>query len=307
MKLKILSILSRRVNAESSGNNTQGTNPQEKNTAGKKAEGSSTQQWEFIDSGFQTARYNMDYDLMLVERCKTLNKSFFRVYRWKPYAISLGYNQNKALNELTLNFNKCKTENIDIVQRPTGGRAVFHAEELTYSVVFKSNRPVRDLYRDISMALLDGLKSVDPKLFELSFSKDTPDLLKLIKTGMYNLCFNSQVKYEINWRGKKVVGSAQRKFGDIVLQHGSILLGPRHKDIVDYLNVSGEQRVKMKQEIEDKTACINEICGRNVTYDETARALLKGFEKGFNIKFSKINRLANHFPGNREVSDKILN
>lgn len=263
--------------------------------------------WEFIDSGYQTARYNMDYDLMLVERCKNLNKSFLRFYRWKPNAISLGYNQNKALNAIHIDYNKCKSDGIDIVQRPTGGRAVFHAEELTYSVVFRSNRPVRDLYRDISMAILDGLKSIDPRLFELSFSKDTPDLLKLIKTGMYNLCFNSQVKYEINWQGKKLVGSAQRKFGDVVLQHGSILIGTKHKDIVNYLNITGEERVKMRNEIEDKTISLSEIVHRKITYDEVSDAVFKGFEKGFNIKFSRINRLPNYFPENHEVSEKTLN
>jgi lipoyl(octanoyl) transferase len=263
--------------------------------------------WEFIDSGFQTARYNMDYDLMLVERCKNLNKSYLRFYRWKPNAISLGYNQNKAMNEITLNFNKCKADGIDIVQRPTGGRAVFHADELTYSVVFKSKRPVRDLYKDISMAILDGLKTIDPKLFELSFSKDTPDLFKLIKTGMYNLCFNSQVKYEINFHGKKLVGSAQRKYGDIVLQHGSILLGPKHKDIVNYLNISGEERVSMKKEIDEKTTSLGEITGRKISYNEVSNAVFNGFEKGFNIKFNKINRLPNFFPENRETSEKILN
>ncbi len=263
--------------------------------------------WEFIDSGFQTARYNMDYDLMLVDKCKNLNRSYLRFYRWKPNAISLGYNQNKAINELALNFNKCKSDLIDIVQRPTGGRAVFHSEELTYSMVFKSKRPVRELYKDISMAILDGLKALDPKLFELSFSKDTPDLLKLIKTGMYNLCFNSQVKYEINFHGRKLVGSAQRKFGDIVLQHGSILIGPKHKDIVNYLNISGEERIKMRNEIEEKTTYLNEITGRKISYDEVSVAVFNGFEKGFNIKFNKINRLPNFFPEIRETSEKVLN
>jgi lipoate-protein ligase A len=285
--------------------NVPGNDRDVNNTAGNTSTGNTY--WEFIDSGYQTARYNMDYDLMLVERCKNLNKSYLRFYRWKPNAISLGYNQNKALNALQIDSNKCKSDDIDIVQRPTGGRAVYHADELTYSVVFRSKRPVRDLYRDISMAILDGLKSIDPKLFELSFSKDTPDLLKLIKTGMYNLCFNSQVKYEINWLGRKLVGSAQRKFGDVVLQHGSILIGPKHKEIVNYLNISGEERIKMRHEIDSKTISLKEIAGRKISYDEVSKAVFDGFEKGFNIKFNKINRLPNHFPENHELSEKTLN
>jgi lipoate-protein ligase A len=277
------------VNAESSGNKVTEKIPV----------------WEFIDSGFQAARYNMDYDLKLVEECGRTGKSFLRFYRWKPYAISLGYNQNKSLSALNINEGKCNADGIDIVTRPTGGRAVFHAEELTYSVVFKTKRGVRELYRDISMAVLDGLKTIDLKMCELSFSKETPDLLKLIKTGMYNLCFNSQVKYEINHRGKKLVGSAQRKFGEVMLQHGSILIGSRHRDIADYLNISGEERIRMKNEIDEKTTCLNSIAGRIVSYDEASKAVFEGFTRGFNIQFSKINRLASHFSG--KEAEPVLN
>lgn len=279
----------------------------EENTSGLNSTIQLNPYWEFIDSGSQTARYNMDYDLMLVDKCKNFNRSYLRFYRWKPYAISLGYNQGKSLNELTINHSKCSADGIDIVQRPTGGRAVFHAEELTYSVVFKSKRQVRDLYRDISLAILDGLKTIDPLLFELSFSKETPDLLKLMKTGMYNLCFNSQIKYEINFNGRKLVGSAQRKYGDIVLQHGSILLGSKHKDIADYLNITKEKTCKIKKEIEGKTISLGEILERKVTYEETAKAVFNGFEKGFNIKFNKINRTESHFREAGQTSDIILN
>jgi lipoate-protein ligase A len=98
---------------------------------------------------------------------------------------------------------------------------------------------VHELYKEISLAIINGLKLLGPEFEELAFTKNTPDLLKLMKTGMYNLCFNSAIKNEINYKGKKLVGSAQRKFGDIVLQHGSILIGDHHKSIVNYLNLSG--------------------------------------------------------------------
>ena len=268
---------------------------------------SENSKWEFIDSGFSTARYNMDFDLSLVERCRQEDTFFLRFYRWKPYAISLGYNQNRFINELSLNTTKCLAEGIEIVTRPTGGRAVLHSEELTYSVVFKSSRQISELYKDISLAILNGLKQMNPKLEKLSFTKDTPDLLQLIKTGMYNLCFNSQVKYEINFEGKKLVGSAQRKFGDIVLQHGSILIGSHHKNIVNYLNLSGIERLKMRKEIDTKTICLNEILNLKTSYEETADAVFKGFTQSFNIKFKKINRLANHFSERTSMQESILN
>jgi lipoate-protein ligase A len=181
---------------------------------------------------------------------------------------------------------------LDIVTRPTGGRAVLHSEELTYSVIFRSKKQIHELYKDISVAIVNGLKLLDPKLEKLSFTKDSPDLLKLIRTGMYNLCFNSAIKNEINFKGKKLVGSAQRKFGDIVLQHGSILIGSHHKNIVNYLNITGEERVKMLREIEEKTECLNNITGRNIEYKDTAEAVFHGFKTTFGLDFKSINRVA---------------
>jgi len=245
-------------------------------------------QWEFIDTGYNTGRFNMDFDIELVERCKNENKSFLRFYRWKPYAISLGYNQTKFISGHKIDAEKCKEDGIDIVERPTGGRAVLHSEELTYSVITKSDDAVHEMYRKISLALLSGLKLIEPgneELQKLSFTKEMPDLLKLAKTGMYNLCFNTSVKNEINCEGKKLVGSAQRKFGDIVLQHGSVLIGKHHENIVNYLLIDEKVKERVKKEIEEKTTCLNDILKRNVFYEETASALLKGFEQTLSISF----------------------
>jgi lipoate-protein ligase A len=239
--------------------------------------------WEIIDSGSRTGQYNMDFDLELVEKCRQTGQKFLRFYRWEPYAISLGYNQQKVKTGKKINAEKCREDNIDIVERPTGGRAILHSEEITYSVVMKTDIPVKEIYNDISSALVTGLKKIDTSnelLQKLSLTQETPDLLKLMKTGMYNLCFASAVKYEINLHGKKLVGSAQRRMGDVMLQHGSILLGEHHKKIVDYLNYDYESEMeKLRNELNSKTICINEILGRTVTYEEVRDNLLCGFEE----------------------------
>jgi len=244
--------------------------------------------WNFIDSGENTGKYNMDFDLELVERCKNNHISFLRFYKWKPYAISLGHNQSKLINDQKINHIKCELDRVDVVQRPTGGRAVFHSEELTYSVITKSSKPVRVLYGEISQALLNGLKLIDESnagLQNLSLSINTPDLLKLTKTGMYNLCFNTAIKDEINLYGKKVVGSAQHNFGGVILQHGSVLLGNYHKNIVNYFKIDENIKSKLEKEIEEKTICLGDILKRDVSYEETAKSLKKGFESTFNIEF----------------------
>src|SRR5512145_1582454 len=99
----------------------------------------------------------MAVDMQLVDDCRVSGTSYLRFYRWKPYAISLGYNQNKANNALYIDSRKCHEDNIDIVTRPTGGRAVLHSEELTYSVVMQSVLPVHVLYKEISLAIINGL------------------------------------------------------------------------------------------------------------------------------------------------------
>jgi len=249
--------------------------------------------WEFTDTGFNTGRFNMDYDLELVERCSKENISFIRFYRWKPFAISLGYNQSKFISGHKIDTEKCAEDGIDVVQRPTGGRAVLHSEELTYSVVLRSDKTISELYRNISLALLNGLKMIydsNALLRELSFTKETPDLLKLAKTGMYNLCFNTSIKNEINYHGKKLVGSAQRKFGNIVLQHGSVLIGEHHKNIVNYLSVDEMIKERLRKGIEKKTICLNEILKKDITYEEVSNALLKGFEQTFEIRLIKISK-----------------
>ena len=245
--------------------------------------------WEFIDNGENTGKFNMDFDIELVERCRKENISFLRFYKWKPYSISLGYNQSKLLSGQRIDSKKCEIDGIDIVQRPTGGRAVLHSEELTYSYVTKTSKPVKTLYREISQALINGLKLIDEEndaLQNISLTVGTPDLLKLTKTGMYNLCFNTAIKDEINLNGKKLIGSAQRDFGDVVLQHGSILLGDHHKQIVNYLMVDEKVKMRLKKEIDEKTICLNEILNRTVTYEEAAAALIKGFKNTFNLEFS---------------------
>ncbi|HRE12123.1 MAG TPA: hypothetical protein PK605_15350 [Ignavibacteria bacterium] len=273
------------MSAGSSENNSAGGNPAVIPLAENK-------KWEFLDTGIRSGVFNMELDMKLVERCKKEDTAFLRFYRWKPYAISLGYNQARLTKTTYIDTNKCRAEGLDVVTRPTGGRAVLHSEELTYSVIFRSQKPVHELYKDISVAILNGLKLLDPLLEKLSFTKSTPDLLKLIRTGMYNLCFNSAIKNEINYKGKKLVGSAQRKFGDIVLQHGSILIGSHHKNIVNYLNITGEERVKMLREIEDKTECLDHITGRKMDYKQTAEAVFSGFKHTFGLDFKSINRVA---------------
>src|SRR5690606_2653286 len=113
----------------------------------------------------------------------------------------------------------------------TGGRAILHAQELTYSVVMPSEgRSIMEVYRQISEALTAGLKSLAP---DIGIAKSQPDFQKLYREPGSIPCFSSSARYEIEFDGRKVVGSAQRRIGSAVLQHGSILIGDAHLALAD--------------------------------------------------------------------------
>jgi lipoate-protein ligase A len=239
--------------------------------------------WLFINSGSNTGRYNMDYDLQLAKNYKD-DEIILRLYRWDPYCISLGANQSSD----SINSKLTRQDNVDIVVRPTGGRAVLHAEELTYSVVYPLDflLSARDIYCQLNLALLKGLKIYDSRLSSFELENCQPDFAEIYKQENNAVCFAVSAKSEIKYSGKKIVGSAQRKFEKVVLQHGSILCGPFHKKITHYLNVQDEIKEEIKKEIEENTIELGSILNEKIDYSRLALSICKGFEEHYNMSFS---------------------
>jgi lipoate-protein ligase A len=92
---------------------------------------------------------------------------------------------------------------------------------------------------------------------------------------------------ELNYQGKKVVGSAQRKIGNVILQHGSILCGNFHKRIIDYLTLPVEKIEEIKFEIEQTTTELQAILNEKIDYQVLAGSIKKGFENHFNVKLEE--------------------
>ncbi len=222
----------------------------------------------------------MDFDLELTENCKP-GEAYFRLYRWKPFCISLGANQKID----SVNKWKADEDQIDIVFRPTGGRAILHAEEITYSVIVPadSNFSVKNLYRDINLALIEGLKKYDERLGSTELESQQTHFPSFYKEDISAVCFAVPAKCEIKFNGKKLVGSAQRRLSNAVLQHGSILCGSYHKKIADYLNVNNEVKSGIIKELEQSTIDIPEIINSKVEYDKLSDCLRQGFEEFFSV------------------------
>ena len=246
-------------------------------------------QWQFLNSGFHPGQYNMWLDELLAKGL-LMNESLptLRLYGWNPHAISLGYNQHRN----DFDEARCAAHGIDIVRRPTGGRAILHAEELTYCVTMYSHgKNIADSYCEISRALLSGLHLLGADVEYASTQSNFPQLYRS-QTSLP--CFASSTRYEIQYRGKKLVGSAQRRFmsskgNEVVLQHGSVLLGPAHKRLPEFVQTESEEvRILLRQSLETKTTELDSVLRRKVTFDEAVAALKKGFERTLNIVFTEI-------------------
>ncbi len=237
--------------------------------------------WFFLNTGFNTGRFNMDFDLELAE--KSGADVFLRFYRWKPFCISLGANQDLQ----SVDYERAKLDGLDIVKRPTGGRAILHSEEITYSVIHPVNSYItpKILYREINFALKKGLANYHPLLKRLEMENNQPHFPSYYKETKSNLCFAVSAKNEINFEGKKLVGSAQRKIRNVVLQHGSVLCGLFHRKLVNYLRLPESEAVKLIDEIKFRTTELESILNAETDYEKLADSLKLGFEEHFNVKF----------------------
>ncbi len=241
--------------------------------------------WRVLDSGFNTGKMNMDFDIQLAESYSP-DEVVLRFYRWNPYCISLGANQK--IEEI--NIEKSKKDNIDVVYRPTGGRAILHAEELTYSIVYPltENTSFRNIYHEVNLALIKGMINYNSALSLLEMENIQPNFPNVYKEQLAALCFAVPAKSEIKYEGKKLVGSAQKKMKHALLQHGSILCGDYHLRIIEYLNLSQQKISLFKAELSDKTTDLSSILGEEINYLKLTESLIEGFNDHFKANMKLI-------------------
>ena len=193
-----------------------------------------------------------------------------RFYGWAPACVSLGRNQDDE----DINKVYCAEHGIDIVRRLTGGRALFHDDELTYSFVcpssfLKSGETVLKSYKEISGALAAGFKRLG---IELGF----PETKKA--STNYAYCMSLSTGADLSFCGKKIVGSAQYRKHNYILQHGSILFS---YDTDKIKNIFGEEPEQ------NKITTLRDILPGISGY-ELCNALKKGMEEYFSIEFDTI-------------------
>lgn len=251
--------------------------------------------WLFSIEPRRSGDDNMRRDEAIAEACRVDGVPRLRLYSWLPWALSLGYNQDQS----QVDRDALEVAGCELVRRPTGGRAVFHADELTYAVAMPaSGEGVHETYARISEALRRGLANVGADGVE--FARSQPDFRTHYEQADSASCFSASALNELSWHGRKLVGSAQRRYGAVLLQHGSLLIGPAHLRIVDFLfsAVTPERRAALKQRLASRTATLAEMLpDATPTFEVLARALVDGFASTFDAQLTEtveITRLTNH-------------
>lgn len=231
-----------------------------------------------------TGEANMQLDLAMLERVQNGEAPFlYRLYTWHPWCVSLGYHQKLE----NINVVRCKAANLDIVRRPTGGRAVFHAQELTYCIVVNNDyyNSVKEVYTRIHELLHSALKQLVP---DISFQRVDSDLRKHYASSgsAGQICFSSSAKSELMINNKKVVGSAQRVIGNSLLQHGSILIGNAHEQLAEFVTFNDIDAQSALQTIQDGATTLQQAVP-HVNADTIFDVVERTFRTKFHKQFSK--------------------
>ncbi len=221
--------------------------------------------FRFIKDGFHDAFTNMAIDEAIMKNCTKLGKPTIRFYGWKPSAISIGYFQSL---EEEVDLRKCNELGIDFVRRITGGGAVFHDCELTYSFVCSEDsnivpKNILESYQKICNGLISGFKELelDAKFVPLN---------------------------DIVVNGKKISGNAQTRREKIVLQHGTILLKVDVEKMFSLLKVPDEKiRDKLITDVKQRVTSVENEFGKELSFEDCATAMKLGFQKAFNANLVK--------------------
>lgn len=238
------------------------------------------QTWRLIRDKSHDSFTNMAVDEAIAFACgEGKSPATLRLYGWKLPTISIGYSQK--VDDINLQY--CKIAGIDIIKRPTGGRAVLHENELTYSVCSSIKNPlfpknILKSHKKISEALLVGLKKLGIKpVLHYKTRK---------QISRHPVCFYAPSIYELVVDGKKIVGSAQRRFKKSFLEHGSIPLELNRKKLTRiFKNQFSLATDKLESLYFENMAALNELAACRYSCNQVAENIIEGFKEYFEINF----------------------
>ncbi len=201
-----------------------------------------------------------------------------RLYSWSSPCLSIGYSQEVGRD---VDLDACRRLGIGLVRRPTGGGAILHEADMTYSLVAPETHPavcgsVVDSYRKVSLGLMAGLAhlGLNPEM--------APAISKPVASNA--ACFYHPSAYELTVDGRKLAGSAQCRRQGMMLQHGSVLLEMDPSRAVEVLKPPlGEDRLSWAEGFLKRAICLREALGKKVSFEEAARAVGGGFRESLGL------------------------
>lgn len=237
--------------------------------------------WRLIRSESSRGAWNMALDeALLKSTASKFAPPTLRLYSWEPAALSLGFAQPFSDVDMGLLQGKYW----DMVRRPTGGRAILHVDELTYSITAPLDEPLLtgnllESYRTISRALLLALK-----VLGVTANGDKEYLPGMTPVMPNPVCFETPSNYEITTQGKKLIGSAQaRKYGGL-LQHGSLPLFGDLTRITQVLRYEDSQaRQTAAENLLAHAVTLENVLGKVISLHTAEEAFIEGISAEFNI------------------------
>jgi len=236
--------------------------------------------WRLLLSSLTDGPTNMSVDeAILLTVAAGQAPPTLRFFAWTPPCLSLGYAQPVA----DVDLDRLRARGWDLVRRPTGGRAILHTDELTYSVIAPVTEPrvaggVVESYRQLSAGLMRGLQILGLRVRAEKEYGGNPAPASQLPIPNNPVCFEVPSNYEITAGDKKLLGSAQVRKRGVVLQHGTLPLTGDIARICEGLRfASHEERQRVAARVHQRATTVLEVLGREVSWGEAAAAMARGF------------------------------
>jgi lipoate-protein ligase A len=243
--------------------------------------------WRLLITPPKRGAWNMAVDEAILEHIgRGESLPTLRLYAWTPACLSLGHAQPFA----DVDRSRLKERGWEVVRRATGGRAILHTDELTYSVIAPLNEPrvegsVLESYNRLAQALLLAVKSLE---IPVEIKNDVTQVGILHNNPV---CFEVPSTYEITVNGRKLIGSAQARRKEGVLQHGSLPLTGDLTRICQVLVFDNEStREAASKRLLSRATTVESALGREVSWETAAQAFIHAFEAklGLSLKMGEL-------------------
>jgi lipoate-protein ligase A len=224
-----------------------------------------------------------------------------RFYQWAPPCLSLGKRQPLD----GVDPDACRADGVDVVRRATGGWAILHTDELTYSVAVAPTDPrvsgaILDTYRTLSQGLTAGLRLLGA---EAMMNPVTAGAAQNTSAA----CFEVPSAYEITVNGRKLIGSAQTRPAGKVLQHGSLPLYGDIGRVARYLSFADEgERRALAAHLRERATTLGDALRRPISFAAAAGAMERGFAKALRLELVRAGPTASELAAARAIYDGKL-